>query len=108
MKITDVLEERSGVVFNDLQPIHIFVLKKVYSGDIDFNNASDKTLDAVDDLIAYGLLTNDEQLTRTGAEMAKHAVERGSLEKREKGLRRRKERGDLKRDDFDSGLDYHA
>lgn len=104
MNINDVLEERAGVVFNDLQPMHVFVLKKAYSGKLDLSAASDKTLDAVDDLIAFGLLSNDEQLTRRGAEMAKHAVEHGSLEKREKGLRRRPERGELKRRDTEMGL----
>lgn len=101
MKINDVLMER--VAFNDLQPIHMYALKLIYNGK-DLSNAKDSTLDAIDDLMAFGLVANGEQLTQRGAEFAKHAMERGSLEKREKGLRRRKERGQLKRDDKAMGL----
>ena len=105
MKINEILQEGFGqsVAFNDLEPLHIFVLKKMASGQLDLDNASDKTLDAVDDLSAFGLLDDNEQLTQRGMKFVKYAKQSGSLQQRTaasrnaKGSINRGERGPRER-----------
>jgi hypothetical protein len=85
MKIKNVLFESfesDDVKLNDLLPIHVFVLKKMYDGALDLSVAKESTLDAFDDLVAYGLATPDEELTPRGVNMAKYAKEYGSADSR--------------------------
>lgn len=83
MKINTILEGfGQSVAFNDLQPLHIFVLKKMASNQLNLNKVSDKTLDAVDELVSFGLLDQNERLTQRGVKFADYANRAGSLQKR--------------------------
>ena len=120
MKIQDILNESFGqnVAFNDLEPLHIFVLKKMYKNQLNLNKVSDKTLTAVDDLMTFGLVDDNETVTKRGAQFVKYAIEhggslqqrtaasrnaRGSVNRGEKGPRARQ--GELRRNDAERGFE---
>ena len=110
MKICDIINEDYGMqtqqfVPNDLSPFHVFVLKKIASGDLNIENASEKASDAMYELEAGGILDNFGELTEHGKRVF-DALNRegGSLDKRNSALRRRPERGELRRRDNMSGM----
>lgn len=110
MKINDILNEEYGVeaqkfVANDLSPFHVFVLKKAASGDLSLDNASEKASHAMYELEAGGLLDEYGNLTDYGNDILAQIEDKGgSYEKRNHALRRRPERGQLRRDDNESGM----
>jgi hypothetical protein len=66
MKIQNVLVEDSGaaLAYKQLSPLQVGVLRKIVSNRFDFDNPSPQASDAVEGLIALGLV-NDVSLEAT-------------------------------------------
>ena len=126
MKINEILHESGqGIAFNDLEPMHVFALKAIASGQWSADDvvelmypmgSPNKRNQAVSDLKSFKLLTDDGELNGNGIKFGQYAVKHGSLEKRnavsrnakgsinrgEKGPRERN--GDLRRADNARGF----
>jgi hypothetical protein len=95
MRITEVLKEDANEairVFQSLSPLHVAVLKRVNSGDLDPLNASDRVQGVLDDLLTLNLLDNTYDVTPSGLNTLRIAskVETGDLrDARKKAAARR-------------------
>lgn len=94
-------EQRGGRLnFNDLSPMQVAAIRGIADGRVDFENASDKMLDVMDELQDLGVLNQQYELTGMGQKAAELAQKHGSLEKR-KAQQRVQQRGKVSPDEED-------
>lgn len=88
MNILELLNEQlqlpsQGLSFNDLNSLHIAVLKKIANGDLSQETARPREIEVMDELSNFGLLDDTGQLTNQGQRMAKRSSMGNSAELRQ-------------------------
>ena len=98
MKISNLIQEqqdhtpsKNRLNFNDLTAIEVAAIRGVADGRVDFENASDRMLDVLEQLKDYGLLDQSYELTQSGLKANELAKKYGSYEKRQAQERKSKE-----------------
>ena len=98
MKIINLIQEqqdhtpsKNRLNFNDLTAIEVAAIRGVADGRVDFENASDRMLDVLEQLKDYGILDQSYELTQSGLKANELAKKHGSYEKRQAQQRKMKE-----------------
>ena len=110
MKVSDVLTESAsttldnGTDFNDLSSRHIGTLRAIANGRLDFENASERMIEMLEELQMTGFITSDIQLTSS----ATKAIELAELLGGSKERRRAASMGDVEISDDDIYIDDYA
>lgn len=98
MKIKNLLEDHDRgrparrLNFNDLSAIEVAAIRGIADGRVDFENASDRMLDVLEQLKDYGLLDQNYELTQSGLKANELAIKHGSYEKRQAQQRQAQQR----------------
>lgn len=79
MKITSILESEYYISKQDIPSIHLKILNDIKKGIFDIDNANDKQMDAIFDLVDMGLIDRDLNLTDSGESVLNDEGDSNSL-----------------------------